>query len=295
MPLITTRRFRVRQYECDPFGYLKKANFLRYMQESAFDASAAAGYPMQKYAEMHRLWVIRTSEIEYLQPAKYDDCIEVKTWIADFRRATSRRMYEITRCDTAELLARGFSDWVYIDPRDGTVCSVPREMQEAFFPEGVPTSFPSRQTFPAAPPPPEGVYKVRRPVEWHDLDLAGHVNNAMYLNYAADCAMQLARELGWPLQRMLETGAVNWVRRHQLQHLQSALLGDELEIATWLAHVENSQAVRYTTIRRVDDQGEAGEVLARVHAHEQWMDVRTGQPRPAPEEVLADFSANIAG
>ncbi len=142
---------------------------------------------------------------------------------------------------------------------------------------------------------PEGVYKVRRPVEWHDLDLAGHVNNAMYLNYAADCAMQLARELGWPLQRMLETGAVNWVRRHQLQHLQSALLGDELEIATWLAHVENSQAVRYTTIRRVDDQGEAGEVLARVHAHEQWVDVRTGQPRPAPEEVLADFSANIAG
>ena len=42
--MIHERAFRVRQYECDPYGHVNHANYLRYMQEAAFDASAAVGY-----------------------------------------------------------------------------------------------------------------------------------------------------------------------------------------------------------------------------------------------------------
>ena len=49
MPLVHTRNFRVRHYECDAYGHLNNANYLRYMQEAAFDASAAAGYGMLRY------------------------------------------------------------------------------------------------------------------------------------------------------------------------------------------------------------------------------------------------------
>ena len=44
MPRIHDRTFRVRYYECDLYGELRSAGYLRLMQEAAFDASAAAGY-----------------------------------------------------------------------------------------------------------------------------------------------------------------------------------------------------------------------------------------------------------
>ena len=52
MPLTHTRTFRVRYYECDANGHLTSANYLRYMQETAFDASTAAGYGIDRYDRM---------------------------------------------------------------------------------------------------------------------------------------------------------------------------------------------------------------------------------------------------
>ena len=49
MPLVHTRSFRVRYYECDAHNHLNNANYLKLMQEAAFEASAAVGYDRQKY------------------------------------------------------------------------------------------------------------------------------------------------------------------------------------------------------------------------------------------------------
>src|SRR5512147_1493175 len=97
MPLIHTRTFRIRYYECDAYGHLNSANYLRYMQETAFDASAAAGYDNARYEEIQRTWLIRESRVEYLTPLQYNDVVNVTTWIGDFKRASSRRMYEFRK------------------------------------------------------------------------------------------------------------------------------------------------------------------------------------------------------
>ena len=52
MPLEHARTFRVRYYECDALGHAKGVSLLRYMQETAFDASAAAGYDLARYDEL---------------------------------------------------------------------------------------------------------------------------------------------------------------------------------------------------------------------------------------------------
>ena len=54
MPLTYERAFRVRHYECDAYGHVNHVNYVRYMQEAAFDASAAAGYNMDWYAQNGR-------------------------------------------------------------------------------------------------------------------------------------------------------------------------------------------------------------------------------------------------
>ena len=104
MPHTHTRNFRIRHYECDAFGNLNNANFVRYMQETAFDASAAAGFDQERYNELGHHWLIRETEIEYLKPVRYGDTVAVKTWVVDFQRVRSRRAYEFTHEDSSELV-----------------------------------------------------------------------------------------------------------------------------------------------------------------------------------------------
>ncbi len=180
MPLTYERTFRVRYYECDPYGHLNNSNYLRYMQETAFDASAAAGYDLARYQAMERIWWIRSSEIEYLAPVRYNERVTVKTWVENFQRTHSPRAYEFSRPSTGELVARATTDWAFLDTKSGRPTDIPAELIAAFFPEEAPPEAPKRTRIPAAPPAPEGVFTSSRQVEWRDLDTNGHVNNANY-------------------------------------------------------------------------------------------------------------------
>ena len=289
MPRTFTRSFRVRYYECDAYGHLNSVNYLRYMQETAFDASADAGYDQQRYAEMNRYWLIRETTIEYLQPVYYNQEVQVTTWISDFRRVSSRRAYEFRLAGSGLLCARAFTDWVFLDATTGQPTGIPEALVADFYPEGKPAAFPARQPFPKAPAPPAQVFKVCRQVTWHDLDSMQHINNAVYLSYASECGFQAVAAFGWPLERMLETGFAIVVRRCQIQYLLPGLLDEQLEIATWASGIRRSMATRHFTIHRVDD----GALLSQVHMFSVWVDFKTGKPVRIPHQFLQDFAANI--
>src|SRR5690606_41899892 len=113
MPLTYSRTFRVRYYECDGYGHLNNANYLRYMQETAFDASAAAGYDLKTYDEIGGFWLIRETDIEYRQPLRYHDRGTITTRVEGFRRAPSPRVYDFER-EAGTLGAAAATDWVWL-------------------------------------------------------------------------------------------------------------------------------------------------------------------------------------
>ena len=291
MPLTHTRTFRVRHYECDAYGHVNNANYLRYMQEAAFDASAAAGYGLARYTAMKRLWLVRETDIEYLRPLVYGDSLTVKTWVADFRRVRSRRAYEIYKDGSDELIAKAHTDWVFINADTGKPATVPPELIAAFFPDGAPPPAPQRERFPDAPPPPAGVFTVRRRVAWEDIGPEGHVNNAVYVSYAEDSIVKAAADNGWPMPRISAEGLGIVSRRHQIEYRESAVLDDELEIATWISNVKRSSAIRHYVITRLRDNT----LLARLHTTWVGVDIATGRPIRIPENFLADFASNISG
>lgn len=290
MPHTYSRTFRIRYYECDAYGHLYNTNYLRMMQETATDASADAGYDAQHYREMNRAWLIRNTDIEYLIPLRYDDRIVIRTWVEDFRRASSRRRYEFIKLDSGELAARAHTDWVFIDSQTQRPTSIPGEIIRAFFPEGPPESFPERTAFPTAPPPPPGAYRMQRRVAWQDIDMMGHVNNAVYLDYATECGMQVVAAHRWSVTRMLAEGFGILLRRNQVQYLQPAFLGEELEIGTWFSNLRFSTATRHYQINRKESQ----ETLAWIHALGVWVDLKSGRPIRIPKEMIADFAPNRA-
>ncbi len=289
MPRTYTRTFRVRYYECDAYGHLNSVNYLRYMQETAFDASADAGYDQQRYASMNRYWLIRETIIEYLQPLYYNQEVQVKTWIGDFRRVSSRRAYEFRTADSGLLCARAFTDWVFLDATTQQPTGIPERLIADFYPEGKPPAFPARQPFPKAPAPPAEVFSTHRKVTWDDLDSMRHINNAVYMSYALESGFQAVAAFGWSLERMLQTGFAIVIRRCQIQYLRPGLLDDELEIATWVSGVRRSMATRHYTIHRISD----GSLLSQVNMFSVWVDFKTGKPIRVPKQFLKDFASNI--
>ncbi len=269
---------------------MNSANYLRWMQETAFDASAAAGYDFSRYNELGHYWLIRATEIEYLRPLLYDERVSVRTWIGDFRRVSSRRMYEFCLEDSGEVCARAFTDWVFLNAATQLPASIPAQMKRDFYPEGVPASFPPRQPFPKQPNPPAGIFIARKQVEWKDLDPMQHVNNAVYMEYANECGFQAIAAFGWPWERMKEEGFAILVRRCQIQYLQPAVLNDTLEIATWASEAKRATAIRHYTIRRGRDR----ELLCQANMLGVWIELESGRPMRIPPHFLEDFAANIA-
>ncbi len=289
MPLIHARTFKVRYYECDAFERLNHTSFLRYMQEAAFDASAAAGYDLARYAAMEHHWLVRETDIEYQRPLHYGDEVQVKTWVVDFRRVRSRRAYEFRLVGAGDLVARAETDWAFLHSRTGRPAPIPPEMVTAFFPEGAPETALPRPRFPTPPAPPNGVFRLRRRVEWRDIDAAQHVNNAVYMAYVEDCGMRAMAEHGWPLARLHSEGVAVVARRQQIEYRQPALLDDELGLISWVYGVEEMTAARHCTINRVSD----GALVAQARTLWEWVDAESGRPMPIPRVFLEeDYSVS---
>jgi acyl-CoA thioester hydrolase len=294
MPLTHRRRFRVRHYECDAYGHVNHANYLRYMQETALDASAAVGYDEARYQAMGTLWLIRETDIEYLRPLRYGDEAEVVTWVGDFRRVRSRRFYELRDLATGELSARANTDWVYLARSSGRPAAVPQEMVDAFVPPGIGDeslieALP-RKRFPPAPPPPPGIFTMRRRVEWRDIDSAQHVNNAAYLNYMEECGILAAQSVGWSMGRMRGEGFAIFARRHQIEYRQQAQLGEELAVSTYLSDIKRSSATRHYLITRAND----GALIAQARTVWVFVNWQTNMPMRIPAEFFTDFADSVA-
>jgi acyl-CoA thioester hydrolase len=289
MPRTYIRPFRVRYYECDPYGHVNNANYLRYATQAALEASADAGYDSRKYAGLGTLWLIREAGIEYLRPTSSGATLNVKTWVADFRRVRSRREYEMTLADTGETMCRAYTDWVYLDAQTNQPARIPDELIAAFFPEGAPAESPKRDPFPEPPPPPPGAYTSRRRVAWHNLDLAGHVNSAHYLSLLEDVAIESGVPVGWTVQRSAEAGLAILAREHRIEYLRPALMGDELLVTTYIGEFRRVSAIRHSLIRHA-----SGELLARARTVWVWVDTASGRPRPVPEDILRDFAPQLA-
>ncbi len=75
-----------------------------------------------------RVW----HHIERQHLASTDDRIQASTWIVKFSRVRSQRRYQFVRLSEKAVLAKGETDWVYIDVASGRPRSIPDEIKAAF-------------------------------------------------------------------------------------------------------------------------------------------------------------------
>jgi acyl-CoA thioester hydrolase len=77
-------------------------------------------------------WVVRSHTVEYLRPAYIGDTLAVLTWVVNFRRVRSLRRYKFFRPKDNSVIARGETEWVFVDAKTGRPMTIPEEVQNTF-------------------------------------------------------------------------------------------------------------------------------------------------------------------
>jgi YbgC/YbaW family acyl-CoA thioester hydrolase len=158
-----------------------------------------------------------------------------------------------------------------------------------------PGSFPDRHVQPF-----ETFFRVR----FHEVDALGHVNNAAYLNYLEQAAVDHATFLGLDLPWLQELGGVFVARRHEIVFLRPTFAGDLLRVVTWLDEPRGARVERHYLVFR--ELGPISEVpvggrpitlrvtpdndTVSARATTEWVFANDqGQPRRIPNEVVRLF------
>ncbi len=280
MSYVHEETVRVRHYECDPQGILHLPVLLHYMQEAAFGASTAVGFSPARYEQLKLQWLAYETELRTLAPIRYGDRLTLRTWVRDFRRVRSLRHYAVYRGDT--LVAEADTDWVLLDLEKLFPTRITEDVVAAYAQgHSVPTTAQGAPFAPFPKDPSSDAYTHTRRVEPRDLDPAGHVNNAVYLQYIDTAQAAHLESLGWDAARLAaESGSAALVTHGvHIAYKQAARPGDALHVQTWLAA---ESTLRLTQITREAD----GKVIAQ--ARTRWrLRGADGRSQPLPVALAA--------
>jgi acyl-CoA thioester hydrolase len=112
-----------------------------------------------------------------------------------------------------------------------------------------------------------------------DIDGLNHVNNIVYLRYVQEAAIG-----HWKTVPQEIASQIIWMaRRHEIDYLKQAFLGEELVAKTWVDDFVGVKSIRHCEILR----GE--EVLARSVTHWISLDAQTLRPKRITEEIVKQF------
>jgi acyl-CoA thioester hydrolase len=131
------------------------------------------------------------------------------------------------------------------------------------------------------------VHEKRIEIRWNDLDVYGHVNNAIYLTYLEEVRDEwLGGRLGDP------DGIWNWVlARVEIDYRRELALADDVAVASCrLDRVGNSSVATREEVRTAD-----GELVAEARAVLVARDRESGRSRPLTTVERAAFEGRAPG
>lgn len=249
-----SRSFRVRWSETNALGQVHLAGYLRYLIETAWDWGATGGLSFAENEALGLAWVIRETAVTLYRPLTTNDVFDFTIWLINWRRVRGTRCFELRLSDGGELVAQGTQQVATLDSETLRPVRPPAGLLENFLMEN-PLVI-EQEKFPKFPVKPERAFVRQRRVEWRDLDLLQHVNNATYAAYAEEAAAQALSALRWSPDKLKTKGLSVSNRRFHIRYQAPALWGETLNVVTYLAALKPSGGTWHIEMVRASD-GEA--------------------------------------
>ncbi|MBO8163699.1 MAG: acyl-CoA thioesterase [Brevibacillus sp.] len=97
-------------------GVVYHANYLNWFEWGRTELIREAGFSYRQVEERGVLLPVTDASLTYKRPARYDDVVEVRTWIDQFSTVRLVFAYEIHRPEDGTLLVTGQTSHVFTDP-----------------------------------------------------------------------------------------------------------------------------------------------------------------------------------
>ena len=121
------------------------------------------------------------------------------------------------------------------------------------------------------------------------IDLMQHVNNVHYLQWLEDVAWDHSVVLGMRQDDYTRLGHGMVVRRHELDYVAPAVLGDRVLLATWIVGLDRLSLHRRYQFMRASD----GTTLFRGATHFVCVDIESGRVRRMPPEFTQVYARGL--
>jgi len=125
---------RVRYAETDTMGVVYYGNYLTYFEVGRVEFLRQHGLPMSEVDRQVRLPVVEAT-VRYLRPARLDDLLRVRTWIADRKRASFLFRYEIHQEETGDVVATGETRHACWHPETQRMVAIPGWLEPLLAPD----------------------------------------------------------------------------------------------------------------------------------------------------------------
>jgi acyl-ACP thioesterase len=199
-------RRRIGLADLDPHGRVRLDALARLLQDVAIDDVQETGWGTPDH-----LWFVRRIRIDLLEPFLEDREVDLTTWCSGLAAIAAGRRWSLTgdRGGRAEV----DSVWIHLDANQR-----PARI-ERFGPYGEATQGRNSSTKLELPAPPSEAPSIPWPLRMSDIDLHGHLNNAVYWQ-AVEHALA-ARDVE-PRRPLVA----------ELDYREPIDAGDEIELAT---------------------------------------------------------------
>ena len=123
--------FRVSESVIDANGHVNNVAYVQWMQDVAIKHSISTGTTDVMHS-VGTSWIAHSHNIKYQNAAFLDEDIMALTWIANIQKVRSQRRYMFVRKSDNKILARGQTDWVFVDSKTGRAKKIPTEITKLF-------------------------------------------------------------------------------------------------------------------------------------------------------------------
>ncbi len=127
-------------------------------------------------------------------------------------------------------------------------------------------------------------HQIKEKVKFHEVDLLGVCNNAVYFNYFEDARIEFAKEMvnKYRLSEFLQNRSYFIMVHNEADYFKPALLDDELTVYTRVEFVKKS-SYGYEHVIVKDS---TGEIITHGHGVVVHIDKFTKETTPLPLEFI---------
>ncbi|WP_038345409.1 acyl-CoA thioesterase [Acinetobacter sp. A47] len=119
------------------------------------------------------------------------------------------------------------------------------------------------------------IFDLKIQVQPEHIDVLGHANNVMYVQWMQDVAAAHVEKLGLGLAQYLELKHAMVAVEHHVQYRKAALQGEEIILRTWLDDINALYSFRQYVFYRPKDQS----VLFVANTKWACIEIETGRPK----------------